>query len=78
MIKYTKNITNKLKSMEFKFDYELDSKGKVFSEVWSKGIIEVSIDHDIKEVMVSIINDDAIQLNTLYELQTLDKLINKK
>lgn len=78
MIKYTKNITNKLKSMEFKFDYELDCKGKVFNEVWSKGIIEVSIDHDIKEVMVSIINNDAIQLNTLYELQTLDKLINKK
>ncbi len=78
MIKYTKNITNKLKSMEFKFDYELGCKGKVYNEVWSKGIIEVSIDHDIKEVMVSIINNDAIQLNTLYELQTLDKLINQK
>ena len=46
MIKYTKNITNKLKSMEFKFDYESDCK-KVLVK-WSKGIIEVLIDHDIK------------------------------
>lgn len=80
MIKYTKNITNKLKSMEFKFCYEQEKHDEAEYEVWVKGVLEVTVGHTEKIVYVAIIMEDTVDLpiNTLYELQSLDRLINKK
>lgn len=44
-IKYTKNITNKLKSMGFEFCYEQEKHDEAEYEVWIKGVLEVTVGH---------------------------------
>ena len=79
-IKYTRNIVNKLKLLGFEFCYEQDPSDDpdIKYEVWSKGEIEVTIDHAEKYISVALVDWEDIAVNTLYELRDLDRMINKK
>lgn len=76
-MKYTRNITNKLKLLGFEYNYESDDENLLF-EVWSKGALEVSINHTIKIINISVPEPvDMVKCTSLDHLKILDKMLNK-
>lgn len=84
MIPYTKNIGNKLQLLGFTLT--LDSKeipeGDIDSdlhyEVWTKGAIEVTVEHSPGEfVQVDIVDFvENVRLSSLEKLASLDQVVN--
>lgn len=85
-MKYTKNITNKLKQLDFVL--ELDSNhlppeacdDNLHYEIWRKGVVEVTVEHSPgKLVQVDLVaNDCSLNIKTIEELDTLTKLLTVK
>lgn len=84
MIPYTKNIGNELQLLGFTLT--LDSKeipeGDIDSdlhyEVWTKGAIEVTVEHSPgKLVQVDIVDFvEKVRINSLARLVSLDQAVN--
>lgn len=81
MSNYTKNIPNKLKLIGFNFKYDQsidpDSDPDLKYEVWTKGEIEVTIDHTERIWFINLYESEELKC-TLYELKILDRVINKQ
>jgi hypothetical protein len=84
---YTKNITNKLKNLDFEFSYEYhqknlgyefgwDFKEDLHYEDWKKGCITITVNHTNRTVVFLIDSEDEYQLNSFETLVTLDKILN--
>lgn len=79
-MKYTRNFPLKLKNLGFEFhgnNRDLGDDPELNYEVWRKGVIEVTVEHNPgKVVIVDILSADSVKCNTLTQLKTLDKIIN--
>jgi len=81
-MKYTKNITNKLKLLGFNFDYNNDGNGddtNLRYEVWRKGIIDVTIEHSPDPRVIFMLSecDRDLKIRNINELSLIDKILNR-
>lgn len=84
MIPYTKNIGNKLQLLGFTLTFdskdipEGDIDSDLHYEVWTKGAIQVTVEHAPgKLVLVDIVDFvEKVRINSLAILVSLDQVVN--
>ncbi len=80
-MEYTKNLPLKLKNMGFKLDFHSDwlpdDDSDLNYECWKKGVLDVTVDHQIMKVTVDILEGtDNTKCKTIKQLNMLDEILN--